>query len=119
MWGLSFLNKGLVALGLTAAGIVILGLLVWRLSVVSDQLAVERRENQRYEAAFKAMAEADALRSQLSLADSRDTLAIERTRAEEIGLIEGTRDEEDGPVAPVLAATIERLFRDHPGTGSD
>lgn len=110
MWGLSFLNRGMVTMGLTVAGIVILGLLVWRLSYLSEKVDTLEIENTRYEAAFKAMAEGERLRSELAMADNRDTIADERTRAEEIGLIEGTSNEEDGPVAPVLSRTIERLW---------
>lgn len=118
MWGLTLSGRAMAAIALTGAGIVILGLLVWRLSYLSDKVDTLEIENTRYKAAFKALQEGEELRAALAFADNRDTLANERSRSELIGLIEGTKNEEDGPVAPVLAHTIERLFS-QPGTGDN
>jgi len=120
MWGLGLLGtRGMILTGLTLAGIAVLGLLIWRMNYLSDKVATQNVAIAGYERTMAELLRDTVLRERIALADNAATLADERTRATEIGLIEGTRDEEDGPVAPVLAATVERLFRDHPGTGSD
>lgn len=111
MWGMLLRNpRASIMTGLGLALLIVLGLLIWRVNYLSDRTAKQEVAIAGYEKAMADLEHNTALREAITRRDNLDSLANERNRAMMIGDIEGTGNEEDGAVAPVLRNTIERLF---------
>jgi len=64
----------------------------------------------RYQSTIAQLQEYSALREGLSNDDTIDSLENERSRATIIGIIGGTKNEDNDIIAPVLLNTIDSLF---------
>jgi len=99
------------------SGIIIMGLLTWRVNYLSDKVSMQGAALKGYETTVKQLRDNAELRDNIALNDRNDSVANEMDRAEIIGDI--GNEEENGNCSDVVHNTIKRVLRSDSSTSSD
>ncbi len=96
-----------------------LGWITWQgqhITTLKGKLAVSQASIVSYEESLSVL-QADT-KAKIQALEEEKNREIERTKTQErlLGRIEGASDEQNGPVAPVLRDTVERLYGRTPDT---